>query len=83
MTEPDPNEVALELERLRGAVESGFARIDGRLDLLAQRDDQTDKTLDDHGRRLDSLERTRWPLPSVAVLVAAVACALSAWQLAR
>ncbi|MGW8374251.1 hypothetical protein [Streptomyces sp. ODS28] len=83
MTDTDPRDVALELERLRGAVESGFARIDGRLDLLAQRDDQTDKQLDDHEQRLAALERARWPLPSLAVLVGAAGCVLSAWQLIR
>ncbi|MCX5446013.1 hypothetical protein [Streptomyces nigrescens] len=80
MTEQD---VALELERLRGTVESGFARLDGRLDLLAQRDDQTDKTLADHEQRLATLERSRWPLPSLAVLIGGAGCALSAWQLVR
>ncbi|MFE6742356.1 hypothetical protein [Streptomyces tubercidicus] len=81
MTEHD--DVALELERLRGTVEAGFARLDGRLDLLAQRDDQTDKTLADHEQRLTTLERTRWPLPSLAVLIGGAGCALSAWQLIR
>lgn len=83
MTGPDPTDVALELAALRGAVESGFARVDGRLDLLAQRDDQTDKQLDEHDARLDDLERARWPLPSLAVLAGAAGCALSAWQLLR
>ncbi|MGY4988920.1 hypothetical protein [Streptomyces nigrescens] len=78
MTEQD---VALELERLRGTVEAGFARLDGRLDLLAQRDDQTDKTLDDHEQRLTALERARWPLPSIAALVAVAALAMSAWEI--
>ncbi|MBT2415818.1 hypothetical protein J7I94_35740 [Streptomyces sp. ISL-12] len=32
---------------------------------------RVDKTLDDHERRLDTLERSRWPLSSAAVLVAA------------
>ncbi|MCL6302943.1 hypothetical protein [Streptomyces kronopolitis] len=81
MTEHD--DVALELERLRGTVEAGFARLDGRLDLLAQRDDQTDKTLVDHEQRLAALERSRWPLPSLAVLIGGAGCALSAWQLIR
>ncbi|MFI2260616.1 hypothetical protein [Streptomyces tubercidicus] len=81
MTEHD--DVALELERLRGTVEAGFARLDGRLDLLAQRDDQTDKTLADHEQRLTTLERSRWPLPSLAVLIGGASCALSAWQLIR
>ncbi|MFE1773767.1 hypothetical protein [Streptomyces sp. NPDC059008] len=83
MTEPDPHDVALELERLRTAVETGFARIDGRLDLLAQRDDQTDKTLDDHEQRLTALERARWPLPSIAVAIGGAGCVLSTWQLIR
>lgn len=83
MTPPDPHDVTLELERLRGAVDSGFARLDGRLDLLAQRDDQTDKALADHEQRLAALERARWPLPSLAVLVGAAGCALSAWQFLR
>lgn len=80
MTDDSPD-VTLELERLRGSVEAGFARLDGRLDILAQRDDQTDKALDDHKRRLAALERARWPLPSLAILAGAAGCALSAWQL--
>lgn len=83
MTVPDPNDIALELAQLRGSVEAGFARLDGRLDLLAQRDDQTDKRLDEHDRRLDTLERTRWPLPSIAALIGGAGCALSVWQLMR
>ncbi|MFG3118707.1 hypothetical protein ACGF4C_30590 [Streptomyces sp. NPDC048197] len=81
MTAPD--DVALELERLRGSVEAGFARLDGRLDLLTQKNDQTDKTLDDHEQRLTALERARWPLPSLAVVIGGAGCALSAWQLIR
>ncbi|MFF4701239.1 hypothetical protein [Streptomyces chattanoogensis] len=80
MTEQD---VALELERLRGTVEAGFARLDGRLDLLTQKDDQADKTLDDHEQRLTALERARWPVPSIAVAIGGAGCALSAWQLIR
>lgn len=67
MTTPDPT-VAVELERLRGTVEAGFARVDGQLALLVQRGDQTDKRLDDHERRLDAIEQTRWPLPTLGVL---------------
>ncbi|MEU6348866.1 hypothetical protein ABZ896_06020 [Streptomyces sp. NPDC047072] len=66
----DPIAVALELERLRGSLEAGFARVDGSLALLVQRSDQTDKQLADHERRLDALERSRWPLASVGVLAA-------------
>ncbi|MEF3114476.1 hypothetical protein [Streptomyces chrestomyceticus] len=80
MTEPNPSDVALELERLRGVVEVGFARVDGALALLVQRSDQTDKALADHETRLDTLERGRWPLPSLAALVSLAAVIVSIWQ---
>ncbi|MFD8546782.1 hypothetical protein [Streptomyces sp. NPDC059649] len=81
MTDPSPSDVALELERLRGAVEAGFARLDGQLALVVQRGDQVDRQLADHEQRLDALERSRWPLPSVLALVAIVGVALNLWQL--
>ncbi|MEU5130040.1 hypothetical protein [Streptomyces mobaraensis] len=80
MTDPTPSDVALELERLRGVVEVGFARVDGALALLVQRNDQTDRLLADHEQRLDDLERGRWPLPSLAALVAVAALLVSVWQ---
>ncbi|MBG0853226.1 hypothetical protein I2W78_15555 [Streptomyces spinoverrucosus] len=85
MTDPDPNDpiaVALELERLRGSLEAGFARVDGSLALLVQRSDQTDKQLADHEQRLDALERSRWPLASIAALAAVAAVVVGAWELA-
>lgn len=84
MTQPSPPEsVAVELEKLRGTMAEGFARVDGSLALLVQRGDQTDRQLTDHDQRLDALERARWPLPSVAALVGLIGLALSLWQLAR
>ncbi|MFB7607896.1 hypothetical protein [Streptomyces gardneri] len=85
MTESDPNDpvaVALELERLRGTLEAGFARVDGSLALLVQRSDQTDKQLADHEARLDALERTRWPLASIAALTASAGVLVAVWELA-
>ncbi|MEV0410326.1 hypothetical protein AB0I68_05790 [Streptomyces sp. NPDC050448] len=82
MTDPSPSDVALELERLRGVVEAGFARIDGSLALLVQRSDQVDRQLADHEARLDALEKTRWPLPSVLAVVAVIGLALTLWQTA-
>ncbi|MEU6141408.1 hypothetical protein ABZ848_13690 [Streptomyces sp. NPDC047081] len=84
MGDPDPNDpiaVALELERLRGTLEAGFARVDGSLALLVQRSDQTDKQLADHEKRLDSLERSRWPLASVGVLAALTTAAVAVVEL--
>ncbi|MFE6764342.1 hypothetical protein [Streptomyces sp. NPDC057689] len=82
-TPSDPAAVAVELEKLRGTMETGFARVDGSLALLVQRGDQTDRAIADHESRLDALERTRWPLPSLAALVALCGLLLSLWQLAN
>ncbi|MFH8405844.1 hypothetical protein ACH4FX_13860 [Streptomyces sp. NPDC018019] len=68
----DPASVAAELERLRSIIDVGFARVDGSLALLEKRSDQTDRQLADHEIRVDSLERSRRPLPSIALLVAIV-----------
>ncbi|MFJ9645022.1 hypothetical protein [Streptomyces sp. NPDC101206] len=62
--------MATEIAELRRAVDVGFARVDGSLALLVQRSDQTDKAIADHEQRLDQLERSRWPLPSLAALTA-------------
>ncbi|MFD1657011.1 hypothetical protein ACFSL4_01855 [Streptomyces caeni] len=83
MTPPESSAIALELERLRGAMEAGFARVDGQLALLVQRGDQTDKTLDDHEKRLDALERTRWPLASIGALTGVAALGVAVWEMAR
>ncbi|PZT76033.1 MULTISPECIES: hypothetical protein [unclassified Streptomyces] len=86
MTEADPNNpvaVALELERLRGTLEAGFARADGQLALLVQRSDQTDKQLADHEARLDTLERSRWPLASIGALTATAALFVAVWETVR
>ena len=83
MTPPEQQvNVALELERLRGTCESGFIRVDGQLALLVQRGEQTDKKLDDHEARLDALEKNRWPLPSIAALVALGSLGVTLWQAA-
>ncbi|WP_424861409.1 hypothetical protein [Streptomyces sp. MMS24-I29] len=82
MTDPTPSDVALELERLRATVETGFARLDGSLALLVQRSDQTDARLADHEQRLDALEKNRWPLPSILAVVAVIGLAVTLWQAA-
>ncbi|MGI5350199.1 hypothetical protein ACQEU8_36510 [Streptomyces sp. CA-250714] len=82
-TPSDPAAVTLELERLRRSVEVGFAKTDGALALLVQRSDQTDEALKDHEQRLSQLERSRWPLPSVAALVAIAGLLVSLYTAAQ
>lgn len=80
MTPPEQASVALELAEIRRSVEVGFTEQRGQLALLVQRGTQVDKTLDDHGRRLDSIERNRWPLPSIAAVVAVSSLGFTLWQ---
>lgn len=68
MTPSESQNVAAEIAELRRTVEVGFTRVDGSLALLVQRGDQTEKHVDDHEKRLDALERGRWPLPALAGL---------------
>ncbi|MFF2013995.1 hypothetical protein ACFVWY_33720 [Streptomyces sp. NPDC058195] len=82
-TPSDPAAVAVELERLRGSVETGLARVDGSLALLVQRGDQTDRQISDHEKRLDTLERKQWPLPSLAALVGVIGLILTLWQMSQ
>lgn len=76
-------EVALALAELRSALEVGLARIDGQLALLVQRSDQTDKAVEDLEERVASLERSRWPLPTIAVLASVTAVALTVFGMMR
>ncbi|GAA0289676.1 hypothetical protein GCM10009540_06150 [Streptomyces turgidiscabies] len=80
MTPPESMSIALELAELRRTMEVGFTEQRGQLALLVQRGDQTDKALEDHERRLDAIERSRWPLPAIAAVTAVGALAVSVWQ---
>ncbi|WP_030678261.1 hypothetical protein [Streptomyces sp. NRRL B-1347] len=80
MAGSDTDGIALELERLHRSVDVGFATTRGDLALLLQRADQTDKAIGEHEERLDALERTRWPLPSLAAVTSCTALALTLWQ---
>lgn len=79
--EPPPSDPAAELQRLRAAAEVGFARADGALALLEQRSHRTEEQLREHDQRLEALERNRWPLHVIEVLVAIGVMILTFWQL--
>lgn len=108
MTEPtDTAAIAIALAELRGTMAEGFATVNGTLNLLTQRHDQTDRRIEQEAarvellaaavdtlergeterqkrndQRLADLERSRWPLPSVAAVVALCGLILSLWQFA-
>lgn len=88
MTPPESRDVALELERLRGTMEAGFARLDGRLDVVLQRTDRAeadvrqlrqdhDQDIADLRTKVQALEGRRFPLPVVGALATVAALCLS------
>lgn len=57
---PPPDNIAIELERLRGTCAEGFARINGQLDVLVERSDRTEKDIEALQIKVSALERARW-----------------------
>ncbi|MFJ3173802.1 hypothetical protein ACIPJK_23885 [Streptomyces roseus] len=68
MTPEDTTRVAVELAEMRGEIRIGFAELRGQLGLALQRTDQAEADIDALEQRVESLERGRWPLPSIAAL---------------
>lgn len=71
--------VAVELERLRGTVATGFAEVKGSLSVLVERSDRnekdvqklrtdTEKDLAELRADVEALKRGRWPLPALGAL---------------
>jgi len=52
-------------------------RLTGRVDVLIEQQTTTRQEVQDHEQRLRGLERGRWPLPSLAVLVSIAALTLA------
>jgi len=85
MTVPEAS-VAVELERLRGTVATGFAEVKGSLAVLVERStrterdlqalrEDTDKELAELRAEVEALKKTRWPLPTIAALAGAAGAA--------
>ncbi|MFC7909078.1 hypothetical protein [Streptomyces nigra] len=71
--------MAVELERLRGTVATGFAEVKGSLAVLVERSARNEQDLkqlrEDTGKELDelrtdveALKKNRWPLAAVGAL---------------
>lgn len=61
--------VLLELERLRGAVTTGFAELNGRLDTTLQRTSATESDIEKLEARVSVLEKKVWSAAGVAALL--------------
>ncbi|MEY9876659.1 hypothetical protein ABH931_006169 [Streptacidiphilus sp. MAP12-33] len=57
-----------ELEELRRAMEVGFAKLDGRFDVVDERLKALGTTQERHEEELGAARERRWPLPVLGVL---------------
>ncbi|MEU1149647.1 hypothetical protein ACFYO9_28680 [Streptomyces sp. NPDC005863] len=69
-----------ELAELRRSLDVGLARVDGRLALLSQHDEQTSKNVETMEARVAALEHTRWPLPTIVALASVASIVVAVWQ---
>jgi hypothetical protein len=51
-------------------------RLTGRVDVLIEQQTQIARDVQDHESRIRTLERSRWPIPTVTALVAVAALVL-------
>lgn len=82
MTVPEAS-VAVELERLRGTVATGFAEVKGSLAVLVERSDRNERDLvqlrsetrqeiDELRAEVEGLKKNRWPAAAVGMLTGVV-----------
>lgn len=54
-------------------------RLTGRVDVLIEQQNHANNEIQDHEARLRSLEKGRWPLPALSVLLALGSFGLALW----
>jgi hypothetical protein len=81
VTVEESTRVAVELAEMRGEIRTGFAELRGQLGLALQRTDQAEAGIASLDKRVEALERSRWPLPSIAAVTAVAGLGLTLYQL--
>ncbi|GAA4891037.1 hypothetical protein ACFPM3_20290 [Streptomyces coeruleoprunus] len=76
----EPVGIALALADLRGAVNEGFAKLDGRLNVALTRSETQDREIKELKSRVSTLEAKLWKF-SVAAAAMGTAGATGVWQL--
>ncbi|MGY5034345.1 hypothetical protein OG963_00555 [Streptomyces sp. NBC_01707] len=83
MTPASGDRVAVELAEMRGEIRTGFAELNGRLDLALQRTEVAESDIDELQDRVAALERGRWPLPAIAAVTGVAGAATGIVALLR
>lgn len=69
--------VAAELAMLRGEMATGFERINGQLNMIAQAQTATAKDVSELETRVTALEARRWPIGVIAAVSGAVSAVVA------
>lgn len=69
--------------RMEGTMNTGFATVNGRIDLLAREDADVAGEVGKLRTDVDELKTRRWPLPVIGGLVSVAALGMSAFTLVR
>ncbi|KOV86181.1 MULTISPECIES: hypothetical protein [unclassified Streptomyces] len=64
------------------SLSDGLTRVETKLDGIGQGLTELGKDVADHETRIRALERGRWPLPSLAAVVAVGSLGMTVWQAA-
>lgn len=75
----DTGSVAVALADLRGAVDTGFAKLNGRLDVALQRTDTVEREVIELKAKINSLEAKIWRF-SMAAAAVGTGGATGLWQ---
>jgi hypothetical protein len=78
MTDAGNVNVAAELAMLRGEMTTGFERIHGQLNMIAQAQTATAKDVAELEVRVASLEARRWPIGVIAAVSGVVSAVVAA-----
>lgn len=69
--------------RMEGSMNTGFTRVDGKIDLLARGESETQNDVKELRTDVDELKSRRWPLPVIGGLVSVAALGMSAFTLVK
>ncbi|MFF0400944.1 hypothetical protein ACFYSJ_35230 [Streptomyces sp. NPDC005248] len=68
---------------MRGEIRTGFAELNGRLDLALQRTEVAESDIGELKDRVAALERNRWPIPALAAVTGVAGAATGIVALLR
>lgn len=80
MNEDDTGSIAVALAGLKGSVDTGFATVNGRLDVALERQNGAEREIKDLKRKFAQMEAKMWKLAMGAAVLGGGG-ATGAWQL--